>query len=714
MRRIFFLISILICSFIVKADDGMWIPLLLKGYTIQDMQKKGFMLTDEDIYSVNHSSLKDAVIIFGGGCTGEIISSKGMILTNHHCGYSAVHSVSTLENDYLTNGFWAMTQEEEMPINGLSVRFLDFIQDVTEDVLKDVKSDDTEQQRTDKISKVIDELITKYNKDDFTEISIEPFYYGNQYFMYVYKVYKDIRLIGAPPSSIGKFGGDTDNWMWPRHTGDFSMFRVYVSKNNEPAEYSADNVPLTPKKSLKISLKGVNEGDFTMVMGYPGRTQEYLPSIAIKSIMQVQNPIGIKLRNIRLQEMRKYMETDPAIRLMYAAKYARVANYWKKWIGENKGLYTVNAIDKKINFEKKLTNWINADKERQQIYGGILQKYEDVYHNMNPYYKIGEYLNEGLFSIELIRYVKQYKSLEDFNSKNLDEQKEIREKYIKSVRSFYKNFNKDIDLTVFLKMMDEYNKNITGDARFFVFKKMNEKISCEKSIKSLYVNSIFTDSTKLITTISHLDKHELKTILEDSLYLFYNEMVNYYRKKIKPVFDKNKATLDSLNRLYMAVQMEFEKDRHFYPDANFTMRVAYGQVKGFEPRDGVVYKPFTTLKGVIEKDDTTVYDYVVDEKLKTIYKNKDFGNYANSDGSMPVCFIATNHTTGGNSGSPVFDARGNLIGINFDRNWEGTMSDIYYDSSLCRNISLDIRYFLLIVDKFAGDKRLINEMEFVK
>ncbi len=713
MRKLSFLIAIFLFSVVVKADDGMWIPMLLKGYTIQDMQKKGFKLTAEDIYSVNHASLKDAVVIFGGGCTGEIISSKGMVLTNHHCGYSAIHSVSTMENDYLTNGFWAMTQDEEIPIKGLSVRFLDFIQDVTADVLKDVKSTDTEQQREEKINKVIDDLIAKYKKDDFTDISIEPFYYGNQYFMYVYKVYKDIRLIGAPPSSIGKFGGDTDNWMWPRHTGDFSIFRVYASKDNEPAEYSEDNVPLAPKKSLKISLKGVKDGDFTMVMGFPGRTQEYIPSVAVKSITQVQNPIGIKLRNERLQEMRKYMESDPSIRLMYAAKYARVSNYWKKWIGENKGLYTVDAIDKKIDFEKKLTDWINTDKERQKKYGGILKKYDEVYEKLNPNYKIREYLNEGLFSVELIKYVRNFTKLEDFDSERPDDQKETKDKFVKSVRSFYKDFDMDIDLNIFLKMMDEYNQNIKGDARFFVFKKLNPSSQIKDQILGLYKNSIFADSTKLIATITNLDKKELKTILQDSLYLFYNEMVDYYRNKVKPAFDENKAVLDSLDRLYMAVQMEFEKDRHFYPDANFTMRVAYGKVKAFEPRDGEIYKPFTTLKGVIEKDDSTIYDYVVDEKLKTIYKTKDYGKYANSDGTMPVCFIATNHTTGGNSGSPVFDAEGNLIGVNFDRNWEGTMSDIFYDSSLCRNISLDIRYFLLIVDKFAGDKRLINEMEFV-
>ncbi len=713
MQRIVFLIAVFFISFIAKADDGMWIPLLLKGYTIADMQKKGFKLTAEDIYSINHASLKDAVVIFGGGCTGEIISDRGLLLTNHHCGYSAIHSQSTMEHNYLEDGFWSMSMQEELPIKELSVRFLDFIEDVTDKVLADVKPKDTESVREEKIKKVIDELIGKIKKDDFTEVSIKPFYYGNQYFMYVYKVYKDIRLVGAPPSSIGKFGGDTDNWMWPRHTGDFSIFRVYAGKDNQAAEYSPDNVPLKPKKSLKISLKGIHPGDFTMVIGYPGRTKEYIPSVAIKSITQVQNPAGIMLRNKRLTEMRQFMDSDPAMKLKYAAKYARVANYWKKWIGENKGLYTVEAIAQKEAFEKKFTDWVGSSKTTLAKYNGILPAYETIYKELNPALKVKTYLNEGLFAVELIRFVRNFAELKDFDAKTDDEKKVLQEKLRKIAKGFYKGYDYLLDSKIYFQMISAYNKNITGNARFSFFGESKPGgIISPKGIKT-YTKSIFVDSVKVLSLLNKLDNVTVEVFQNDPLFKFYHEMVSYYRNKIKPVTEKYYTRLDSLNRLYMKAQMEFETGKHFYPDANFTMRVAYGQVKGFEPRDGVVYKYNTTLQGIVEKDDSTVYDYKVADKLKEIYAKKDFGRYG-EDGKMPVCFIATNHTTGGNSGSPVFDAWGNLIGINFDRNWEGTMSDIFYDTSLCRNISLDIRYFLLIVDKFGDDKRLIDEMQFVE
>ncbi|MCD6366316.1 MAG: S46 family peptidase [Bacteroidales bacterium] len=713
MRRTIFLIAVFFLSIIAKADDGMWIPLLLKGYTIADMQKKGFKLTAEDIYSINHASLKDAVVIFGGGCTGEIISDKGLLLTNHHCGYSAIHSQSTMEHNYLEDGFWSMSIDDELPIKGLSVRFLDFIKDVTAQVLADVKPKDSESVREDKIQKVIDELTAKYKKDDFTDVAIKPFYYGNQYFMYVYKIYKDIRLVGAPPSSIGKFGGDTDNWMWPRHTGDFSIFRVYAGKDNQPTEYSKDNVPLKPKKSLKISLKGVHPGDFTMVMGFPGRTKEYIPSVAVKSITQVQNPVGIMLRNLRLTEMRQFMGSDPAMKLKYAAQYARVANYWKKWIGENKGLYTVDAIEKKEAFEKKFSGWVGESKTTLAKYNGILPAYKSIYKELNPYLKVKEYLNEGLFAVSLVRFVRNFTELKDFLDKSKSEQKAIQEKLIKVTQGFYKNYDYQLDSKIYFQVITAYNKNVSGDARFSFFAKAKPGSNILPDGIQTYTKSLFTDSTKILNMLKQLDKSSLEAFRNDPLFHFYREMVHYYRKKLKPIAEKYDAELDSLNRIYMAAQMAFEKDRHFYSDANFTMRVAYGQVKGFEPRDGVVYKYNTTLQGIIEKDDSTVYDYKVAEKLKEIYKTKDFGKYG-ENGKMPVCFIATNHTTGGNSGSPVFDAEGNLIGVNFDRNWEGTMSDIWYDTGLCRNISLDIRYFLLIVDKFGGDKRLIDEMQFVE
>jgi len=714
MTRIILLTAIYFISLVAKADDGMWIPLLLKGYTIADMQKKGFKLTAEDIYSINHASLKDAVVIFGRGCTGEIISDQGLLLTNHHCGYSAIHSQSTMEHNYLEDGFWSMRLEEELPIKGLSVRFLDFIEDVTGKVLAKVKAKDSEMVREEKIRKAIDELTAQYKKDDFTEVSIKPFYYGNQYFMYVYKVYKDIRLVGAPPSSIGKFGGDTDNWMWPRHTGDFSIFRVYAGKNNQPATYSKENIPLKPKKSLKISLKGVHPGDFTMVMGFPGRTQEYLPAVAVKSITQVQNPAGILLRNLRLTEMRHFMDADPAMKLKYAAKYASVANYWKKWIGENKGLYTVDAIAKKEAYEKKFTDWVGSSKTTLAKYNGLLPAYNEIYKKMNPALKTREYLNEGLIAVALVRFMRNFdSSLKNFNTKTDTEKKETQEKLLKATQGFYKSYDYDLDVKIYRQMILAYNKNITDAGRFAFFKTTKRNDNEMKEGMAIYTKSLFLDSNKVLSLINRLNDENINALKNDGMFKFYRSMVKFYRQEIKPNIDKYGTQLDSLNRLYMQAQMAFEKDRHFYPDANFTMRVTYGQVKGFEPRDGVVYKYNTTLKGVMEKEDTTVYDYKVAGRLKAIFETKDFGKYGDN-GKMPVCFLATNHTTGGNSGSPVLDADGNLIGLNFDRNWEGTMSDIWYDKDLCRNISLDIRYFLMIVDKFAGDKRLIDEMTFVE
>jgi len=601
-----------------------------------------------------------------------------------------------MEHNYLEEGFWAMSMQEELPIEGLSVRFLDFIEDVTGKVLADVKPDDNELVRKAKIQKVIEQLRDQYGKNDFTEVTVKPFYYGNQYFMYVYKVYRDIRLVGAPPSSIGKFGGDTDNWMWPRHTGDFSIFRVYTDRNNQPADYSKDNVPLQPKKSLRISLQGIKEGDFTMVMGFPGRTKEYIPSVAVKSITQIQNPAGIMLRNLKLTEMRNYMDANPAMKLKYAAKYASVANYWKKWIGENKGLYTVGAIAQKQAYEKSFSDW--ATSEKRKNYKDILPAYEQIYGNLNPLLKVTTYLNEGLLAVELIKFINRFaQELNNFQNASKEEQESFKETFLTMVRKFYKNFDYELDFNIYKKMIKAYHNNIKGSARFSFFGSVKTDASLPKEAIETYSKSLFADSLKVIQALKEMNTHSPEIFEKDPLFEFYTQMRSYYRQEIRPKIKKYNAKLDSLNRIYMAAQMEFEKTKHFYPDANFTMRVAYGNVKGFEPRDGVIYKYNTRLKGVIEKEDSTVYDYQVSDKLKEIYLKKDFGRYGDN-GKMPVCFIATNHTTGGNSGSPVFNANGDLIGLNFDRNWEGTMSDIYYDMSLCRNIALDIRYFLFIVD----------------
>ncbi len=683
-------------SFSVLADEGMWLVSMLSGYTMEQMQKKGFMLSAKDIYNINHSSMKDAVVIFGRGCTGEIISSRGLILTNHHCGYSAIQSVSTVDHDYLTDGFWAMSDQEEIPIKGLTVTFLDMITEVTEDVMHGVSPTMNEKDRQTRINENIDVLLKTYAKDfKHKKLEIKPFFNGNQYFLFVYTVYRDIRLVGAPPSSIGKFGGDTDNWMWPRHTGDFSIFRVYAGTQNEPREYAPDNVPLKPKKFFEISLKGYKEGDFTMVMGYPGRTSEYLPSVALKNKVE-QNKHGIKLRREILDIYEQYMKASHKIKLQYAAKYARIANYWKKWIGENRGLRVTHAIARKEAYEKRFLKWAKNNHRAQLL--TIFDSFEKYYNALQPYLIVITYLGEGLLRPDLLSacYVFRYAD---------------RNKWIRKFRGVYKDLHLPIDKEVLTKMLYEADQNIPDSLQLITIKEIKKKYKGDfgKYVDYIYSHSLLTDTAKLFSSIKK-GKFKQET---DPICRLYNDL-SAYMTEMYDYYHQYRYKLDSLNRIYIRAQMDFEKDKHFYPDANFTMRVAFGTVKGYEPADGVEYKYYTTLKGIIEKEDPEIYDYQVPQKLKEIYNRKDYGKYADKDGSMHVCFIATNHTTGGNSGSPVFDKEGRLIGVNFDRNWEGTMSDLYYDPSLCRNIILDIRYFLLIVDKFAGDKRLIDEMVLVE
>ena len=696
MKKTLFTIVLLTLSALSSfADEGMWLVSMLSGYPIERMHEKGFMLNADDIYNINHASMKDAVLIFGRGCTGEIISPRSLVLTNHHCGYWSIQSVSTVDHDYLRDGFWAMSDKEEIPIKGLTVTFLDRIFDVTNKTLKGVKPENTETQRQDIIKQNSETLINEYQKRfPNRKIVVKPFFKGNQYFLFVYKVYKDIRLVGAPPSSIGKFGGDTDNWMWPRHTGDFSLFRIYADKNGEPAEYSPENIPLKPKKFFEISLAGYKENDFTMVMGYPGRTNEYLPAVALQATMEM-NKHGIKLRRDVLDIYDKYMQQSHKIKLQYSAKYARVANYWKKWIGENKGLERTHAIEKKKEYEKKFLEWTKQN-HRARL-SGIFEEFEKYYKAMLPY-EIALYYAGSLTNFcDLLNGAYYLKMGTD--------------KTINKFRSIYKNFYLPVDKDIFTKLLYEADKSLPDSLKHFVLTEAKKKYkgNFKKYADYVFTHTLLTDTAKFFKALrSGKFKPE-----KDELVKVYNNIdyfLSIYKQEITPYLYK----IDSLQRIYMKAQMDFEKDKYFYPDANFTMRVAFGQVKGYSPYDGAEYNYFTTLKGVIEKEDTAIYDYKVPEKLKEIYYSKDYGRYADKDGTMHVCFIATNHTTGGNSGSPVFNKEGRLIGVNFDRNWEGTMSDLNYDPSICRNIILDIRYFLLIVDKFAGDKRLVDEMVLVE
>ncbi len=700
----------------LRADEGMWIPLLLNKYNIKDMQAKGFKLTAEDIYSINKASLKDAVMIFGGGCTAELISDQGLLITNHHCGFGSIQRHSSVEHDYLTNGFWAMNKSEELPNQGLTVTFLERMEDVTSQVLANVNDNMSEEERQQEIAKQIQMIEIKAAKNGKYVSHVKPFFYGNQYFLFVQKVYKDVRLVGAPPSAIGKFGGDTDNWMWPRHTGDFSIFRIYAGKDNEPAEYSPDNVPFKPKKHFTISLKGVKKGDFTMVFGYPGRTQEYLPSYAVEMITQVENPHRIKIRQAKIDIMNRYMEADPAVRIKYAAKQARVSNAWKKWIGENRGLKRLDAINKKREFEDKITTWMIEDPARAQKYGDLLPEYKKIYKELAPYQLAAAYFYETFYSLDLPGLVASFSRLEKMQKEGKTDEIEAYKKRLQaSVKRTYKDYYQPLDKKIFAKMMSMYADNMDFNFMPVELKNANTKFkgNFTKYTNYVYSKSIFTNKEKLLAFLNSFDEKSLKKLKKDPLYKLYDDFINMYMEVLQPKISEQNMKMKRMNRLWMQAIMQFEKDKVLYPDANFTLRVAYGKVDTYYPRDGVEYLHYTTLKGIIEKDNPDIYDYRVPEKLKELYKSKDFGQYG-ENGRMHVCFTASNHTTGGNSGSPVLNAEGQLIGVNFDRNWEGTMSDIMYDPDMCRNISLDIRYALFLIDKYAGAGYLIDEMTIVK
>ena len=634
----------------VKADEGMWLPTLI-SQRINDMQAKGFRLTAEDIYSVNQASLKDAVVLFGSGCTGELVSDQGLLFTNHHCGYSYIQRHSSVEHDYLKDGFWALSRADELPNPGLTVRFLERMEDVTSIVLKGYKEKMTEEQRQALVQKNAKKLREQAEKEgNGIKASVEALYYGNQYFLFVFREYRDVRLVGAPPSSIGKFGGETDNWMWPRHTGDFSIFRIYAGPDNLPADYSESNVPYRPKKSLTISRAGVKEGDFTFVYGCPGSTQEYVHSEAVRYIQDVSDPEKIALRTTRLNIMKKYMDQSQAVRIQYSSKYASVANAWKKWQGEEKGLRKNKVVERKQEYEKRFEEWARGTR-----YEWLTEMLYNLYAQRNPVYRAYEYYNETVRTIERLKLVKG----------RLDR----------------KDYYQPIDEETFVAMMTAFDKALDDSYKpEYFLQKRAEFGSMEAWKDALFAND------------------ELAIELADAI----NE---FYSKTLSPQVSEFNKAINLRYRDYMQGQMEFENEKTFFPDANLTLRVAYGHVEGYRPVDAVYYTPVSTLRGIIEKDNPEIFDYNIPQVLRDIYARGGFEN-------QPVCFLATNHTTGGNSGSPVLNADGQLIGINFDRVWEGTMSDLAFDPEICRNISLDVRYLLFVIKEVGHADYLFNEMTF--
>ncbi len=697
------------------AGEGMWIPLLLAMLNETEMQSMGMKMSAEDIYSVNQGSLKDAIVHFNGGCTAEIISGSGLILTNHHCGYRQIQSHSSVEHNYLEDGFWAMNRREELINKGVTATLIARIEDVTAAALEGVTDDMDKNARQSVIDKNLNGIKASAQLESWEDVKIRSFYNGNQYFMFVTETFKDVRLVGAPPSSIGKFGADTDNWVWPRHTGDFSMFRIYADKNNHPAEYAEDNVPYTPKHFLPISMDGVQDGDFTLVFGFPGRTNEYLPAVAVEQIRDVLDPAKISVRDKTLGIYNAAMRADAEVKIQYASKQSGLSNGWKKWQGEVLGLRSSGGVEKKRKQEEKFQKIVALNPKFQQ-YTNLLPDFGKLYSSIEPYSLAKSYFDEITGrNVELIRLARSFNRLVNtYNNEGEEGFEKYRVRLIKYLEGYYPNYRPEIDEDVFAVQMDMMMNQV--DPQFLPedFTKMADSFSGDfaKMASTVFNNSFIDDEDQALAILDMASGDVIKAIQNDPAFILYKAFKTVYDDQIISKYNEYNEEINSLQQTYMKALLEVFPKNKFYPDANGTMRCSYGRVQGYKPRDAIIYNSKTYLDGIMEKYVPGDYEFDVPEKLRKLHAKKDYGRYHES-GRMPVCFLGSNHTTGGNSGSPVIDAHGNLIGLNFDRVWEGTMSDYNYDLKLCRNIMVDIRYVLFIVEKYAGAHHLINEMKFV-
>ena len=719
MKKLFLSVAAAILAFPVLADEGMWLLPLLKQQKFAEMQALGLRLSDQEVYSAEAPSLKDAVVRFGGGCTGEMISPDGLVLTNHHCGYSSIQRHSTLEHDYLTDGFWAMSRDKELPNPGLTVTFIDKIDDVTDYVRTELKKITDPNSMEFLSAKYLNGLAKAKVGEKFlqdnpgTEVEIKAFYGGNKYYMFTKKIYSDVRLVGAPPSSIGKFGADTDNWMWPRHTGDFSLFRVYTDAQGNPAEYSENNIPMHPKKYFNISLKGIKENDFAMIMGFPGSTNRYYTSWEVKQRRDVDNTIRINMRGIRQKEMLDEMLADPKVRIQYASKYARSSNYWKNSIGMNRGINKLKVIENKELDEARFKVWANDNNHPEYIQA--LNDMRDATLQMGDikyqYYMLLEALYQGVeFSGVPARNKKLIEALEHKNDSIIKSELADLEKAYKAFAN--KDYNRKVDQRVSKVMLKAYMKEVGKENRPEIFTLIDKKFdgNIDRFVDEAFKTSIFGSDENFN---KFMKKPTTKALKSDLMIQYAQSVIQKMidlRKELKPINEKFALA----KQTYIKGLLEMNPGKPAYPDANFTIRATYGQVLPYSPSDGIDYHYYTTLKGVMEKEDPNNWEFVVPEKLKELYKNKDFGQYAMPNGEMPVNFLSNNDITGGNSGSPVFNANGELIGTAFDGNWEAMSGDIVFEEALQRTISVDIRYILFIIDKFAGAKNIIDEMSIIK
>lgn len=694
---------------IAQQYGGMWIPTEINE---AEMKSLGMKISAKDIWSTDKPSIKDAVVQFNGGCTAEIVSGQGLLLTNHHCGYGQIQAHSTMENDLLTNGFWAKNHQGELSNPGVTVDFITDIKDVTFQILDNTKNLNPQEAEA-AIKANIATAISKFKTNAFQKVVIKPMYEGNKYYAFVIETFKDIRLVGAPPQSIGKFGSDTDNWVWPRHTGDFSIFRIYADKNNNPAEYSPENVPYKPKYFLPISLKDKKENDFTFVFGFPGRTTEYLPSIAIEKVITDIDPARIKVREIALKTLNDKMRTDDATRLKYAAKYASVANYWKKWIGEVEGLKKSNAVQKKKDYEAFL------EKKNPEIKSSIA-KFNELYTVQAPYALANAYYGEVMRNAETLRLANYFANY--IEAKENGKSSAITDaKFADMMQNFYKDYDGALDAKVSAELLALYQQKTPQEFLPADFNQFSDVTKNYQTIENWSKNSIISGRASLNGKNANqdfaallADPQLILTIKNDPFYKLTVAIRTSYESQVEPKLDSYQLEINALQKKYMAQLLNTDKERKFFPDANSTLRVTYGKIKGSNPRDAVYYGYQTHLAGVMEKYVPNDYEFDVPAKLINLYNTKNFGIYKDASGDVPVNFTATNHTTGGNSGSPTLDANGNLIGINFDRQWEGTMSDINYDPRFSRNIMVDAKYVLFIIDKYADANWLLKEMKIVK